>query len=227
MTSPIIKVAPCTFEAAKYAVMNWHYSKKMPSGKLTKFGVWEDSKFIGTVIFGRGASPKLYDRYNLSQYEACELVRVALTTHKSPVSQIVGQVLKEFKRYNPGMRLIVSFADPRQGHIGTIYQAMNWIYEGETPKKYHWIVKGEEVHSRTFGEKYKTVEKLLQFDPTARKIHLPGKHRYLYPLDKKMRRDIAKVSKEYPHAVEGLEASRSDSIGEVQVQSLPTAREAS
>ena len=225
MTLPIIKVAPCTFEASKFAVMNWHYSKKMPSGKLTKFGVWEDNKFIGTVIFGRGASPKLYERYKLSQYEACELVRVALTKHKTPVSQIVGKVLKEFKKYNPGMRLIVSFADPRQGHIGTIYQAMNWIYEGQTPKKYHWIVKGEEIHSRTFGEKYKTVSNLLKLDPTAKKIELPGKHRYLYPLDKKMRRDIAKVAREYPHAVEGLEVSRSDSIGEVQVQSLSTAQE--
>ena len=62
-------IAPCSHEAAKYAVMNWHYSKTMPIGKLVKYGVWENDKFVGCVIFGRGASPHIGDLYGLKQNE--------------------------------------------------------------------------------------------------------------------------------------------------------------
>ena len=37
----------CSYEAAKYAVEHWHYSKRMPKSKLAKIGVWEDGEFIG------------------------------------------------------------------------------------------------------------------------------------------------------------------------------------
>jgi len=44
----------CSHEAAKYAVEKWHYSRTMPVGKMVKIGVWEDSKFIGAVVFAQG-----------------------------------------------------------------------------------------------------------------------------------------------------------------------------
>ena len=50
-----------------------------------------------------------------------------------------------------------------------------------------------------------------------------GKYRYIYPLDKPMRRKVEKMRLPYPSAVEGSEASRDNSVVEVQVQSLPTA----
>ena len=31
----------CTHEAAKHAVLRWHYSRAMPSAKLVRIGVWE------------------------------------------------------------------------------------------------------------------------------------------------------------------------------------------
>ena len=54
-------------------------------------------------------------------------------------------------------------------------------------------------------------------------IMMPGKFRYLYPLDKQMRRKIDKSRQPYPHAVEGSKVSRDTSGIEVQVRSLPTA----
>ena len=61
--------------------------------------------------------------------------------------------------------------------------------------------------------------------PFSSKRTMPGKFRYLYPLDKNLRRKIAKLSLQYPTAVEGLKVSRSNSVTEVQVQPLPTALE--
>lgn len=213
-------IANCSFEASKFAVMNWHYSKAMPSGKLVKYGVWENDEFVGSVIYGRGATPRLGTSYGLDQTEVCELVRVALKNgHKAPTSQIVAQTIKMIKSENPGLQLIVSFADSAQNHHGGIYQAMNWIYCGES-LAHRFKINGELMHPRSVGAKYGYGGQSIPWlkknvDANAEKVMVPGKHRYLYPLNKQMRRKIAKLAEPYPRAVEGLEASRNNSVVEV------------
>ena len=54
MTKPELRLDFCSYQAAQYACRRWHYSKKIPVGKLVKIGVWEDGKFIGAIIFGDG-----------------------------------------------------------------------------------------------------------------------------------------------------------------------------
>ena len=66
-------------ESCKYAVEHWHYSRSLPVGKLVKIGVWEDKKFIGCVIFARGANMNIGKPYGLDQTECVELARVALS----------------------------------------------------------------------------------------------------------------------------------------------------
>lgn len=219
-------VAPCDIRAARHAVMKWHYSKAMPSGKLVKFGVWENQIFIGAVIFGRGATPHLGSPYQLQQTELCELVRVALNKHEAPVTQIVAESIRQLKQTNPGLRLIVSFADPDEGHHGGIYQAGNWVYNGTSPSARFFKIKGKKTHPRSVGamggvQSLEWVQANL--DSAAEIIVTAPKLRYLYPLDKPMRRKIARLALPYEPAVEGLEASHLDSVEEVLVQSQPTA----
>lgn len=195
-----LKVDFCSHEAAKYAVMNWHYSKCMPAGKLVKVGAWEDGQYIGCVIFGRGGTYTIGEPYGLKQTECCELVRVALSKHVSPTSQIASRSIKLLASSSPGMRLIVSYADSKEGHNGTIYQAMNWVYEGGSTDS--WIkVKGTITHRRSLTSTYGTnsLEWLrANVDRSAERIMMPPKHKYLYPLDKAMRRQIEPLSKPYP-----------------------------
>lgn len=220
-----LKVAPCSHEAAKYAVMNWHYSKAVPAGKLVKFGVWENGEFIGAVIYGRGATPNLCKPYGLQQTDICELVRVALNNHISPVSAVVAKTLKLLKAENPGLRLVVSFADRSEGHEGVIYKAGNWLYTGTSESAKFYKVRGKVIHPRTaYSLGKNSLDWLIEnIDPNATAVYKPGKHRFVYPFDKQMRRKIIKMALPYHHAVEGLEASHLDSVKEVQVQSLPTA----
>ena len=89
-----LKIDWATHESAKYAVENWHYSQCLPAGKLVKVGAWENEKFIGVVIFGRGANNNMAKPYGLTQLECCELVRIALTTHLTPVSRIAALAIK-------------------------------------------------------------------------------------------------------------------------------------
>ena len=224
MTLLMLKVEGCSFEAAKYAVMSWHYSKSMPSGKLVKFGVWENNKFIGAVIYGRGTNRHIGSQYGLGQYEVCELVRVALTKHETPVSQIVAQTLRLLKITNQGLRLVVSYADPEQGHSGGIYKAGNWLFVGAPPSMPYFIINGKKTHSRTAYVDGRNLDWWRKnVDPNAKKVTPLGKFKFLYPLDKKMRRHVTKMALPYENAVEGLEGSRGDSVSEVLVQSQPTA----
>jgi hypothetical protein len=193
-------------DAAKFAVEHWHYSKRMPIGKAMNVGVWEDGQFIGVVLFARGANNALGDAYNLKQTEICELVRVALTTHKSPVSRVVSVALKMAQRQSDGLRLVVSYADQRQGHVGGIYQAMNWVYVGRGMPTKEFFHEGRWKHNRevtsgAFGKQRKVADY----------THLPartveGKHKYLYPLDDDMRRQIEPLRKPYPKRLPANEA---------------------
>jgi len=201
-SKPVLRLDWCTHEAAKYAVEKWHYSQRMPKSKLAKIGVWEDGKFIGTVLYGVGATPELCKPYNLTNLQVCELVRVALTTHVTPVSRIIAVSLKILKRDMPGLRLVVSFADTNQGHHGGIYQAGGWLYAGESMGRVI-VTNGVAEHPRTLGLRYGVGGQSLSWlrknvDPKAEVVNTPPKYRYLMPLDDDMRRKIAPLRKPYP-----------------------------
>ena len=196
-----------THEATKYACTHWHYSKSVPVGKLIKVGAWEDGRFIGVVIFSRGATPRIGMPYNLTQLECCELTRVAMRPHKCFVSQVLAEAIKFLRKKCPEMKLIISYADIEQGHHGGIYQATNWIYEGKTERARYFIVNGKKTHPKSlhskYRRKYEDFEQSIEWvrkhvDPNASVYYDLGKHKYLFPLSKEMRKQIEPLKKEYP-----------------------------
>lgn len=213
-SSPELVVDWCSYQAAKYAVEHWHYSGTMPAGKLVKVGVWEGGKFIGAVLFGRGANNHLGSRYGLEQTEACELVRVALAGHKAPVTQIVAHAIGMLRVKSGGLRLIVSYADPEQGHNGAIYQAGNWLYAGKSNAQLALRVDGAFMHKRAASSRWGTAspDKIRQLEPGVDVKYGPEewKHTYLYPLDRAMRRQIEPLAKPYPKCGPGVQGDTSD-----------------
>lgn len=201
---PELLVAPCSYQAAKYAVEKWHYSGRMPKSKLVKFGVWEDGVFIGAIIYGLGGTPMMGRAEGLPSGQTCELVRVALCEHKSPTSRAVGQSLVLLKHGNPGLRLVVSFADSAQDHLGVIYQATNWIYVGGREESNGaYSINGTIYHPRTLHHMYGKGGQSIPWlranvDPNAQRIKTPIKHKYLYPLDRAIRKQIAPLAQPYP-----------------------------
>lgn len=173
---PILKIDWATHEAAKFAVENWHYSQSLPAGKLVKIGAWEDGKFIGCVIFGRGANNNIGKPFRLTQLEVCELVRIALKKHAAPVSRIAALAFRFLKAQSPGIKLIISYADPEQGHHGGIYQAGNWIYCGRSQAQQDVMHNGKVMHKRTANALFGTIKGM-------KKSPIFWKHKYLMPLD--------------------------------------------
>lgn len=198
----MLKIDWASHEAAKYACENWHYSKSTPVPPLVKVGVWEDNQFIGVVLFSRGASPKLLSPYNLDQTQGCELTRIALNKHKTPVSRIVKIALMFLKKNSPELKLVVSFADPQYGHHGGVYQAGNWIYCGDTAPSCEYWHKGKRLHSRQVSEKGWNIQqgqKRKTVKPSECDIvKTQGKHRYLMPLDSDTADRLSVLAKKYP-----------------------------
>tara|TARA_R110000782_G_C14750157_1_gene407080 strand:- start:42 stop:698 length:657 start_codon:yes stop_codon:yes gene_type:complete len=190
-----LKIDWATHEAAKYACKNWHYSGCMPVAKIVKIGIWEGGKFIGVVLFSKGTCGHLFNRFGLDKKSGCELTRVALTTHKTPVSKIISIALRFLKAQSPGLRLIVSFAAKSEGHHGGIYQAGNWIYDGETTFKQEYMLNGKRITDRTVSS---WVLKGKIKRSNLIKASSDTKHRYLMPLDKEMKAQIAPLAKPYP-----------------------------
>jgi len=196
-----LRIDWATHAAAKYACVNWHYSGCLPSGKLVKVGAWENGKFIGVVLFGRGANNRMASAYGLGQDQAAELVRIALTSHQTPVSRIKAQAIRFLKAQSAGLRLIVSYADPKQGHHGGVYQAGNWIYSGKSQAQRELIINGVFTHKRSAHAKYGTASPERITAMSGAKVEwapVEWKHIYLMPLDTDMRARIMPLAKPYP-----------------------------
>jgi hypothetical protein len=210
-----LRLAFCHREAAIFAVKVWHYSRTLPAGRLVCVGVWEKSMFVGAVIFGRGASSEIGSPFGLCQSEVCELTRVALGPHQAPTSQIVSLAVRLLRRQSPGLRLIVSYADPEHGHHGGIYQAMNWQFIGATNRESLIRLNGCLFHPRTVGSRYRTraIDWLRgHVAPDAAHVRTMPKFRYVLPLDDDMRRQLAPRVEPYPKRNHASKAQNSGAL---------------
>ena len=204
-TKPKLRLDWCSREAARFACERWHYSRKLTVGGLVTIGVWEDGSFIGSIVYSKGSGASTDARkYGLGPMnQAAELCRIALREHRTPVSKMIAISTKMVRRQSPGLRMLISYADPAQGHAGAIYQAANWLYVGDTPptKMYrdkHGIVHHSRVVSTTgyvsfFGKMKRAIRQ-----QDCEVIPVPGKHKYVYPLDEEVREALVAHVRPYP-----------------------------
>lgn len=213
-TKTNLRIDWATHEAAKYACENWHYSKTMPVPPIVKIGAWENEKFIGVILFSRGASPDLLKPYGLNQFQGAELTRIALSKHITPVSKIMSIAIKLIKKKDPALQLLVSFADQSKSHHGGIYQATNWIYAGTSSPSVEYWKDGKRWHPRQLSEKGYTVQfgsyRKVPKPSDCEKVRTPGKHRYLFPLTNEMKDKCIKLSKPYPKRASSKDSVVSD-----------------
>lgn len=188
-------------EAVRYACTNYHYAERTPVASVA-FNVYEGDEWCGVIVYGYGACPRMARSLNKWPGQVLELVRVALNGKQKTTSECVGLSLKLLKKYCPLVDLVVSFADENQGHKGTIYQATNWIYTGVSEFIERGILIGRELkHRRSVSSKHGTasISWLREnIDPKTKIIEGKPKHKYLYPLNKKTRKQILKLAQPYP-----------------------------
>ena len=170
---------------------------------MVRFGVWEGEEYKGVVIISRGAANHIGGPFGLQQTEIVELTRIALRDHSATVSRIVAVALRLLRKQSPGLRMVISFADPSYGHHGGVYQGGGWLYLGVTPpapmflapdgKLWHSRMCSKDGWNRVYGQK----RRVWRYDQCER-IVFPGKHKYAMPLDAAMREKLLEMSLPYP-----------------------------
>lgn len=205
-----MRITVATPEAIKFACKNYHYSRTVPVNPIG-YNVYNDKdEWCGVILYAVGANKHLGNLYNLPTGGVLELVRIALNGKQEHTSKALSLSIKQLHKDVPQCRLIVSYADMDQNHLGTIYQATNWIYTGESKSDSYFIINGKKVHRKSIDSKMviidgvkkhcpQTLEMVRKFfDPNAEIFRSKGKRKYLYPLDKAMRKQIEQYAKPYP-----------------------------
>ena len=200
-----MRISKASSLAAQYACKHFHYSHSVPM-TLYRYNVWnDDGEWCGVIIYGLGANVNIAATYDKWQGQVYELERVALNGKQGhgKTSQAVAMTLKALHQEAPWIDLIVSYADIDQNHNGTLYQSTNWVYTGikNADSRGAFIVFGRKRHPKslhTLGWKQSLVWLRNNVDPKAEEFITKGKHKYLYPMTKEVRKYISVLSEEYP-----------------------------
>lgn len=190
--------------AIRYACLNFHYSKAVPQIRLGYSVFNDNNEWCGVILYSNGANPRIAKEYGLVQGQVIELVRVALNGKQETTSQTLGKSLQLLKKDAPAVKLVVSFADRNQNHIGTIYQATNWLYIDERSSERGIMLKGKLTHRRSVGKKYGNsgIEWIKQnVDKNAHIVKGETKIKYVFVLDRKLFPAIKEISKPYPKKI--------------------------
>ena len=200
-----MKITRATKIACDFACKHFHYAKCTPVIR-TAYSVWSDSgEWCGVIIYGPGATPNIGKPYDKWQGQILELERVALNGKQGhgKTSEALGMTIRAIKKEVPCVDLIVSYADLDQDHIGILYQSTNWIYTGISNKgaRGAFIIFGKKMHSKSVhskGWKQSIIWLKENVDPNAEEFITRGKHRYIYPLNKRLRKRYMMIGKDYP-----------------------------
>lgn len=193
-------IKPILCKIALDVVIKNHYlHRKAPCSY--SWGLFCKDKLVGCIIYGTPASRSL--QKGICGVEEAnhviELTRLWIEniTPKNVESYLIGNTLKLLPLNKD---IVVSYAEVNAGHVGTIYQATNWIYTGLSDRHIQWQIKNDNgVHSRHLFDKYGGVNKAKEIlRDNMISVERPRKHRYIYFRGSKKRRKELKKKLRYP-----------------------------
>ena len=218
-----LTVRPVNKSVAKDIIVNNHYSGiwTKVSYALGLFYTSDDQhqffsgvneKLIGIACYGdpigRHSGASISEQ--LDRTEVLELTRLfVFDGYGSNIeSWFVGQTFKWLRENTPHIKALISYSDPKAGHVGTVYQATNWIYQGNRIRPndswmFRWTEEGDWHHSRTSYVKYGTNDPLQIQEMALTPFWIkkePRKHRYVYLLKdrKKLFKNLKYPALPYP-----------------------------
>ena len=115
-------------------------------------------------------------------------------------SKVLGIVLRSLKR-DTGLKFVLAYSDPAAGHLGTIYQATNWLYTGlSSATPLYDIGDGTLHHSRSLAHQLgsHSIHYLTLQGINVRTVPQSAKHRYIYFLDESWRSRLTVPVLSYP-----------------------------
>ena len=131
-------IIPISHEQAKSFVEKWHYSHRIPTGKNIYFGLLNDGFLYAVIVYGIGVNP--YQASFLGVESVIEIKRMCRSEPKMPyeLSRFIRLTMKMARKLMT-FDAVVAFADPEQGHEGTVYKAAGFKHEGFTNQEWHLV----------------------------------------------------------------------------------------
>jgi hypothetical protein len=199
-----LRVQPVRASVVSELVRQQHYLHSMPAAPRACFAVYLDAELVGAMVFTSG--PRLGFRLVGGGYpqQAATLARLWLSDvlPANSESRVIGVVLRHLRRHTP-WKILLSYADPMAGHVGTIYQATGWLYLGQTaPSSYLDLGDGRLQHPRSVSNRLgsNSVRHLRNTGIRASRQAQPGKFRYVYCLDPHWRWRLTAPVQPYPRS---------------------------
>lgn len=128
-----------------------HYLKRWPGTTVAIFLLSSHGAPVGVCVYSLPPA-ETFKRYGVAL--AWELSRLWISDDMphNTESWFIARTVDWVKRHRPEVECLVSYADPSQGHSGTIYKASNWTSDGMTddervsPRKDYYV--GAKKYSR-------------------------------------------------------------------------------
>ena len=189
----------------KYACEKFHYAHVVPSCKYVYSYFNAGGGWCGVVVYSAGANRNIGRPYGLFMGEVLELVRVALNGKQEHTSQVVAETLRRLHKDAPNVKMVLSYADSGQGHVGTIYQATNWLYVGDSKDQPYFVIDGKPRHKKFLDSRGwpASIDWIREHVDSKAYLKSGGdKRKYLYFFDRKTRKRLGHLAKPYPKASE-------------------------
>ena len=212
-----LMVRPIPLAMAKELLVREHYLRSFPGGTHLAFGVFSEQRLLGALSLGAGPAMAYALVDGACSQDCLALTRLWLSDElpANSESKVIAFTLRSLKRHTQ-LKFLITYADPTQGHVGTVYQASNWLYTGlsqATPL--YDIGDGKLYHSRTLSQIYGThsLKYLRNHGVQARLVPQQPKHRYIYFLDRSWRARLKVPVLPYPKPSMGIPEIEEDSHG--------------
>lgn len=193
-----------------------HYAQSLPPHQYCFAAIIQrvqhhqvtSEQVVGGALYGMGVNPHAGSPFGLPNTGVIELVRFFLLDAVSSYIHNAGsQVLSATLRWltaHTNKHLVVSYSDPQQAHVGTLYQATNWVYLGTGPEKNDIVLDGKRMQQRSIYGKFggSSVELLKEcLEDRIDTIPTPGKHKYVYVIstNKQVRQHLEHRLEEMQH----------------------------
>ncbi len=178
----LYEVKKISYQDTKPFILDIHYAKRMPSISYA-YGLFLNDQLVGIISYGSPASPPLCKGIagEKNKKLVIELNRLVLKNNKkNEASILIGASFKLL----PKPKIIVSYADTAQDHLGVVYQATNFLFTGTSKPRTDMAGKDGKHSRHHLGDRTK-------------RVYRSAKHRYVYLLGNKRQKRQLKQELRY------------------------------
>ena len=220
---------------AEQIIVRYEWLGTMGAGTQRCYGIFFGQYCAGVTTFASsGAIPAIPKMLALPSRAVSYLARGACT-HWAPPNTNSRLIAKSCAlEYLHGIKIVVAFADTDAGEIGTVYQAANWTYLGQSATAWpQWVsplgriwssnslTKRRSQHGGTTGQ---LIGRLRAHGWHEQPTN--PKHRYVYIVDRSDRALVARIDalrQPYPKRGRSAASGTAETVGKGQCNSDPSA----